>query len=84
MNFTSGNQDFAGWSEHKHKVNAGKSWIKVKVDNVSVLLYPGSDNLAVVTFDQDYASSNLLNQTRKRQYWIKEAGTWKIIHEGSA
>ncbi len=83
-NFTSGKQGLAGWSAHKHKVNAGKTWIKVKVENVSVLLYPGSDNLAVVTFDQDYASSNFLNQTRKRQYWIKEAGTWKIIHEGSA
>ncbi len=83
-NFTSGKQDLAGWSEHKYKVNAGKTWIKVKVESVSVFLYPGSDNLAVITFNQDYASSNLLNQTRKRQYWIKEAGTWKIIHEGSA
>lgn len=83
-NFSSGKQDLAGWSEHKHKVNAGKSWIRVKVENVGVLLYPGSDNLAVVTFDQDYASSNLLNQARKRQYWIREGGGWRIIYEGSA
>ena len=83
-NFSSGQQDLAGWSAHKHKVNAAKSWIKVKVENVSVFLYPGSDNLAVVTFDQDYASSNLLDQARKRQYWIREGGAWKIIHEGPA
>jgi hypothetical protein len=37
-----------------------------------------------VTFNQDYASSNLSNQMRKRQYWIREGGTWRILHEGSA
>ena len=82
--FSSGKQDLASWSDHKHKVNAGKSWIKVGLGNVSVLLYPGGDNLAVVTFDQDYSSSNLSNHTRKRQYWIKEGGAWRIIHEGAA
>ena len=64
--------------------NAGKTWIKVKVDRVSMFLYPGNENLAVVTFDQDYASSNLDNKMRKRQYWQRENGAWRIIHEGAA
>jgi hypothetical protein len=51
---------------------------------VSVFLYPGRQDLAVVTFDQTYSSSNLDNRMRKRQYWIKESGTWRIIHEGAA
>jgi murein L,D-transpeptidase YafK len=34
-------------------------------------------------FDQDYRSSNLSNAMKKRQYWIKEDGAWKIIYEGA-
>ena len=82
--FTSGKQDLAAWAEQKHKVNAGKEWIKLKLDRTSIFLYPGRDDLAVVTFEQDYASSNLVNQMRKRQYWIRERGAWRILHEGSA
>jgi hypothetical protein len=40
-------------------------------------------NLVVVTFEQDYRSSNLSNQMKKRQYWIKEDGRWKIVFEGA-
>ena len=82
--FTSGKMDLAQWSEQKRSVNAGKSWIKLKLERVSVFLYPGREDLAVVTFDQDYSSSNLSNQMRKRQYWIREDGAWRILHEGAA
>lgn len=82
--FTSGSQDLAGWSQQKRTVNAGKTWIKLGLNNVSVFLYPGRDDLAVVTFDQDYASSNLANQMRKRQYWLRDKGGWRILYEGSA
>ena len=77
-------QDFAAWSRQKRGVNTGKTWIKVKVDRVSMYLYPGNDELAVVTFEQHYSSNNLNNQMRKRQYWQREGGTWRIIHEGAA
>ena len=82
--FSSGKLDLAQWSEQKHKVNSAKTWIKLKLDKLSIFLYPGRSDLAVVTFDQDYASSNLASQMRKRQYWIKEGGAWRILHEGSA
>jgi len=82
--FNAGTAGLAQWSKQKHKVNADKTWIKVKVDQVSILLYPGREDLAVVTFHQEYASSNLVSQMRKRQYWIREGGAWRILHEGSA
>ena len=82
--FSAGKMDLAQWSEQKRGVNAGKSWIKLKLDKVSVFLYPGRNDLAVVTFDQDYSSNNLSNQMRKRQYWIREGGAWRILHEGAA
>jgi murein L,D-transpeptidase YafK len=82
--FSSGKMDLAQWSDQKRGVNAGKTWIKLKLDKVSYFLYPGRDDLAVVTFDQDYSSSNLTNQMRKRQYWVRERGAWRILYEGAA
>ena len=49
-----------------------------------MFLDPNRDNLAVVQFEQDYASNNLNQQMRKRQYWKLEGGTWRIVHEGDA
>jgi len=82
--FSTGGQDLAAWSRQKRQVNAAKSWIKVKVENVSAFLYPGRDDLAVITFDQDYSSSNLSNRMKKRQYWLNENGAWRILYEGGA
>ncbi len=82
--FSSGGQNLAAWSKQKREVNASKSWIKVKLERVSIFLYPGRDNLAVATFEQDYSSNNLSNRMKKRQYWINERGTWRILYEGAA
>jgi murein L,D-transpeptidase YafK len=81
--FASGNQDLRAWSEHKRKVNAGKTWIKVGLSRISMLRYPRERDVVVVTFDQDYRSDGLANVMRKRQYWVKEGDRWKILYEGS-
>jgi murein L,D-transpeptidase YafK len=82
--FSSGKTNYAAWAEQKKQVNAGKSWIKVKLSNVSVFSYPGQPNLAVVDFEQDYSSSNLNNRMKKRQYWMKHGNRWQIVYEGAA
>lgn len=82
--FNSADQNLSQWGAHKRKVNAGKSWIKVGVSGVNMFRNPGKDDLVVVSFEQDYRSSNLTNSMRKRQYWMKEGARWKIIYEGSA
>ena len=82
--FSSGTQNYSAWSDYKQQVNSAKTWVKVKTDNVSMYFYPGAGDLAVVTFDQDYSSSNLSGQMRRRQYWMKESGSWKILYEGRA
>ena len=82
--FSTGTQNLAAWSQQKRQVNSAKTYIKLKLERVSAFLYPGRDDLAVVTFDQDYASSNLSNQMKKRQYWINEKGGWRILYEGGA
>ncbi len=82
--FHTGTQNFEQFAAQKRQVNAGKDWIKVRVDNLSVFRNPGKEEVVVVTFDQDYRSSNLENRMKKRQYWQREDGKWKIIYEGSA
>ena len=82
--FKADGQGYQAWVEQKRKVNAGKSWIKVATGNISMFRNPGKEEHVVVTFEQDYRSSNLSNQMKKRQYWIKEGGRWKIAFEGAA
>ena len=82
--FHSADQDLAQWGAHKRKVNAGKTWIKLGLDGVNMFRNPGKDDFVVVSFEQGYRSSNLSNSMRKRQYWMKEGASWKIIYEGSA
>jgi murein L,D-transpeptidase YafK len=80
-NFRSEHRDFATWSARKRQVGAGKTWIKVGVDDVSVFEYPGTHDLMMISFEQDYRSNNLSNRTFKRQFWAREGDQWRIVHE---
>jgi len=82
--FSAKGSDLDQWSAKKRQVNAAKTWIKVGISDVSIMLYPGDTSLAVVSFKQEYASSNLDNIMHKRQYWINENNRWKILYEGAA
>ena len=82
--FSSGSQDYAAWAAHKRGVNAGKRWIEVGVANLAMFRYPREGDFVVVTFEQAYRSDSLKNTMRKRQYWIREEGAWKIVYEGAA
>ena len=76
-------QDFAQWAARKRLVNSAKTWVKVGISDVSMLRYP-REPFVVVSFEQDYRSNNLSNVMRKKQYWVKRGGTWKILYEGPA
>ncbi len=79
--FRSDGMDLAAWQEHKRRVHAGKTWVKVSLNNVTAFRSPGKQDVVAVTFEQDYRSNNLSQRTRKRQYWIEEDGRWKIAYE---
>ncbi len=81
--FLADGQNYKQWIEQKRKVNTAKSWIKVDTRNISMFRNPGKEEYVVVTFEQDYKSNNLSNIAKKRQYWIKEDGRWKIVYEGT-
>ncbi len=76
--------DLAAWAAHKRGVNAAKAWIRVGLSQVAMFRYPSEADFVVVTFVQDYRSSNLANSMRKRQYWQKQDGRWRILYEGTA
>lgn len=82
--FRSGSQNLGAWARRKRGVNAAKSWIRVRLAQVSMLRYPREADFVAVTFEQDYRSSNLSNTMRKLQYWKKENGRWRILYEGAA
>jgi len=65
-------------------VNAARSFIKVGASEVSMFRYPRERDFVVVTFEQSYRSDGLSNTMRKRQYWVRETGQWKILYEGAA
>ncbi len=72
------------FSEHKRRVNAGKSFIEVTLTDVDLFRYPGDVPLMLARFTQQYRSDNYQKSTRKEQYWRREAdGRWRIVKEAS-
>ncbi len=80
--FRSGTMELGAWKAYKRRVNASKKWVRIGLENVSVLRSPARQDLVAVTFDQVYRSSNLSRRIAKRQYWIREGSGWKIAYEG--
>lgn len=83
--FSSNGINLQQWSEHKYRVQASKPKVDIALSNVSMFSYPDDHKeLVVVDFVQDFNSTTLKNKMQKRQYWIQEDHTWKIIYEGAA
>ena len=85
--FDADGKDFDGWADNKRRINGSKNFVKIEISNLSVFEYPlAPDSLpmVMVTFDQDYKSSNNSNKMKKRQYWQRDGEQWKIIYEGVA
>jgi murein L,D-transpeptidase YafK len=85
--FKSRRQTFAEFAAQKRLVNQGKTWIQVKISELSIFrnpAMPGQEEVVVVTFRQEYASNNLVNSMKKRQYWRLDEGRWKIFYESEA
>ncbi|MBL0124005.1 MAG: L,D-transpeptidase family protein [Betaproteobacteria bacterium] len=85
--FDADGKDIKDWISNKRRINASKNFVKVNISNLSIFEYPitpGTPPMVMVTFDQDYRSSNNAVKMTKRQYWQREEGRWKIIYEAAA
>ena len=83
--FSSDGINFQKWAEHKQRVQASKPDVEISVSDISMFSYPDTEKkMVVVDFVQDFKSQTLKNRMQKRQYWIQENNSWKIIYEGAA
>lgn len=85
--FDADGKNYAAWADAKRRINASKNFVTVEINNLSVFEYPQASDAApmvVVTFDQDYKSSNNSSKMKKRQYWQRVGEQWKIISETAA
>ena len=83
--FSSNGINYQQWADHKQRVQANKQEIEIELSGISMFAYPDAGKkLIVVDFTQDFKSPHLSNKMQKRQYWIQENNTWKIIYEGAA
>jgi murein L,D-transpeptidase YafK len=85
--FIAEGKDFNAWAGRKRVVTAKKKFVKVGITLLSAYSYKGSNGnepYMVITYLQDYHSNNLSNKIKKRQYWAREDGHWKIFYEAAA
>ena len=78
------------WSDYKRGIQSAKPKVAIQINDISMFGYPGehkahglAEPMVVVNFEQDFKSASLQNKMRKRQYWINENNSWKIIYEGA-
>lgn len=82
--FSNDGINYQQWAAHKFRVQENKPKVDISLSNISMFAYPDTDKkLVVVDFTQDFRSPTLSNKMQKRQYWIQEDNTWRIISEGS-
>src|SRR5450830_316134 len=83
--FSSNGINYQQWSDHKFSEQVTVPNIEISLSDISMFAYPDAEKkIVVVDFMQDFRSSNLSNKMQKRQYWIQENNTWKIIYEGTS
>ena len=58
---------------------------KIAIDNISILLYPATDNIVFVEFDRIYKSGKVVQATETiRQYWKLSNSAPQIIYEAKS
>ena len=72
------------FAAHKRRVNAGKRYIDVQLEDVDLFRYPGGDGLMLARFTQRYRSDNFNMIADKEQFWRRlPDGRWQIVKEAS-
>ncbi len=79
--FQTQSMDRNQFGAHKRRVNGGKRFIRVKLDELGIYGYPGESDVVVVDFVQHYESDSFRSTGRKHQYWRREADGWRIVFE---
>jgi murein L,D-transpeptidase YafK len=74
--------NYQAFKRQKERVNIGKKFIRVKVENPAILLpQDRGGQVAIVRFTQRYRSNNYQNDSKKLFYLKKGQTGWQIIGE---
>ena len=84
--FWSASHNKNSWSARKRYLAKSKTFQKVELTDVSLLVYPKKKDLqqdiAVVRLHQNYISNNFKSDMYKRLYLARQGDDWKILYEG--
>jgi murein L,D-transpeptidase YafK len=84
LNFTDSRRNLKEWKTYKTRVNGLKTYIRIILSKMSVIAYPGEENLVAMRFYQHYESSNFNWRGWKHLLWRRDdAGVWRILYEGN-
>ena len=84
LDFTDSKRNLKQWETYKTRVNGLKTYIRISLSKMSVIAYPGEENLVAMRFYQDYESSNFNWSGWKHLLWRRDdAGAWRILYEGN-
>jgi len=76
--FTHSGMDRAAWMADKGQKNSRKEWIRVRLSDIRVAA-PAKDDTVLVTFFQNYASSNYTEASEKTLLLKKSGNSWQIL-----
>ncbi|MFH1146427.1 MAG: L,D-transpeptidase family protein, partial [Pseudomonadota bacterium] len=84
-NFTnSEGMNFAAFKRHKERVNSGKKFIHVQVEQMAIVFpQERAGEIATVRFVQKYRSNNFVSQSKKLFYLKKGQEGWTIFGESA-
>ena len=74
--------NYAQWVQRVRKNAQKKTFVKVTLKDIDLMLYSSEPHLFLAQFNQDYRSNNYKIAYRKQQMWRLENDGWKIIFEG--
>jgi murein L,D-transpeptidase YafK len=84
LDFTDSQRNLKQWATYKTRVNGLKTYIRISLSKMSVIAYPGEENLVVMRFYQNYESSNFNWRGWKHLLWRRDdLGVWRILYEGN-
>lgn len=83
--FWAEDHDLRSWSRRKARVFARKTFQRVEIGDLTILRYPDSAgdgrDVLVASFDQGFRSNNYDSDGRKRIFWVREDGAWRVLFE---
>jgi len=75
---------YNAFKQHKERTNRSKKFIRVRIENLAILMPPEhSGDVAVARFEQRYNSNNFKSDSKKIFYLKKGQTGWQIIGESS-